>query len=350
LSVGRRVLVTGLGSFWGGRVAQALESDPSVELIVGLDTTEPTVQLERTEFVRADQSYSILSRIVQATQVDTIAHTFLVVDSTRMSGRALHEINVIGTMNLLAAAGAPESSVRHLVVKSSTLVYGASHRDPNWFREDMTRTQSAGTRVERSLLEVESYLRDFADDSPNVTVAMLRCGNVLGTDIVTPISQALSLPVVPSIFGFDPLMQFVEEDDVVRALEFAMRENLSGVYNVAGDGRLPWSEVASMVGRPLWPLPPVLTALSAAPLTRLGVVHLPDEILDLLRYGRGVDNRRLKQAGFEYRYTSVGAVESFLRGHRLRKVVGKVRPEYKYERDVEAFFRHSPAVIRPDQR
>ena len=179
---------------------------------------------------------------------------------------------------------------------------------------------------------------------------MLRCANVLGTDIVTPISQALSLPVVPSIFGFDPLMQFVEEDDVVRALEFAMRENLSGVYNVAGDGRLPWSEVASMVGRPQWPLPPVLTALSAAPLTRLGVVHLPDEILDLLRYGRGVDNRRLKQAGFEYRYTSAGAVESFLKGHRLRKVVGTVRPEYKYERDVEAFFRHSPAVVRPDQR
>ena len=80
-------------------------SDPDVEMIVGLDTDEPKVELERTEFVRADQSYSILARIVQATQVDTILHTFLVVDSTRMSGRALHEINVIGTMNLLAAAG-----------------------------------------------------------------------------------------------------------------------------------------------------------------------------------------------------------------------------------------------------
>jgi UDP-glucose 4-epimerase len=346
--VGRRVLVTGLGTFWGGRVAQALEHDPTVELIVGLDTTEPTVKLERTEFVRADQSYSILARIVRATQVDTILHTFLIVDSTRMSGRALHETNVIGTMNLLAAAGAPDSPVRHLVVKSSTLVYGASHRDPTWFREDMARTTSAKTRVERSLLEVESYLRDFAVDSPNVTVSLLRFANVLGSDIVTPISKALSLPLVPSIFGFDPLLQFVEEDDVVRALEFVMRTNIAGVYNVAGDGRLPWSEVATMVGKRQWPLPPVLTTLSATPLTRLGVLELPDEVVALLRYGRGVDTSRLKQAGFEFRYTSAGAVDSFLKAYRLRKLAPPARPEYTYERDVEAFFRHSPAVVRPD--
>src|SRR6059058_5567307 len=152
--MGRRVLITGLSSFWGGRLAQAIEHDPDVETIVGLDTQEPRIQLERTEFVRADQSYSILSRIVRATQVDTILHTFLVVDSTRMSGRALHETNVIGTMNLLAAAAAPDTSVRHIVVKSSTLVYGSSYQDPVWFREEMARVSPPTTRVERSLLEV----------------------------------------------------------------------------------------------------------------------------------------------------------------------------------------------------
>src|SRR5437762_2264217 len=94
--MGRRVLITGLSSFWGGRLAQAIEHDPDVETIVGLDTQEPRIQLERTEFVKADQSYSILARIVKATQVDTILHTFLVVDSTRMSGRALHEITSSG--------------------------------------------------------------------------------------------------------------------------------------------------------------------------------------------------------------------------------------------------------------
>src|SRR5690606_40469666 len=102
--MGKRVLVTGLGTFWGARVAKALEADPDVDVIVGLDTREPLLELERTEYVKSDENYSILSRIVEATQVDTIVHTFLVVDSTQMRGRTMHEINVIGTMNLFAAA------------------------------------------------------------------------------------------------------------------------------------------------------------------------------------------------------------------------------------------------------
>jgi UDP-glucose 4-epimerase len=344
--LGKRVLVTGLGTFWGGRVAQALERDPSVDVIIGLDTVEPKVELERTEFVRADQSYSILSRIVRATQVDTILHTFLVVDSTRMSGRALHEVNVIGTMNLLAAAGAPDSSVRQLVVKSSTLVYGCSDKDPTWFREESPRSSAPRTRVERSLLEVEDYLRDFAEDNPHVVVSLLRFSNVLGTDIVTPISKALQLPATPCILGFDPLVQFVEVDDVVRSIEFVMRNQVPGIFNVAGDGRVPWSEVASICGKRTWPLPPYGTGLAASLLDATRVVEMPPELLDLLRYGRGADNRRLKRAGFDYRYTSAGAVQNFAEASRLRRTVGDSRPSYRYERDVEAFFRHSPAVVR----
>jgi UDP-glucose 4-epimerase len=114
--MGRRVLVTGLGSFWGGRVAQALESNPDVDVIVGLDTREPSVELERTEYVHSDESYSILSRLVRATHVDTIVHTFLVVDSSRVSARQLHETNVIGTLNLFAAASQPDSRVTDVVV------------------------------------------------------------------------------------------------------------------------------------------------------------------------------------------------------------------------------------------
>ena len=343
--MGRRVLITGLSSFWGGRVAEALEDHDDIDIIVGLDTHEPSVPLERTEFVRADQSYSILSRIVRATQVDTILHTFLVVDSTRVSARVLHEQNVIGTMNLLAAASAPGSSVRHVVVKSSTLVYGSSWQDPTWFREDMARVGATRSRVERSLVEVESYLRDFAEDNPHVTVSLLRFANVVGTDIETPITRSLQLPLVPCILGFDPLFQFVEEDDVVRAIEFVTDRQLPGVFNVAGDGRLPWSEVAAMCGKRLAPMPPFATELAAAPLARVGV-ELPQELLDLLRYGRGVDNRRLKQAGFAYRYTSAGAVENFVEAIRLQRAVGSRRPTYHYEQDVEQFFRHSPAIVR----
>ena len=341
-----RVLVTGIGTFWGGRVAQTVERDPRVEVVVGLDTRPPRVPLERTEVVRADSSYSILSRLVRATEVDTILHTHLDVDSTSVPGRTLHETNVIGTMNLLAAAGAADSTVRKVVVKSSTLVYGSSPKDPNCFREETGRSAPARTRVERSLLEVEGYLQDFAVDHPGVVVSLLRFSNVLGPDIETPLSRALRLPVVPEVFGFDPRLQFTHQDDVLGALCHAAMGDVPGTFNIAGDGLLPWSDVCRIVGRRRVALPPWGTGRAARLLGRLGVVDLPPEVLDLLRYGRGVDNTRYKQSGYRYRYTSAGTVEDFARVLRLEGTVGGLRPEYRYDAAVEDFFRRSPAVKR----
>lgn len=345
--MGRRVLITGLGTFWGGRLAQALEQDDDVDVVIGLDTTEPQVRLERTEYVRSDENYSILSRIVSATKVDTIVHTFLVVDSTRTTGRRLHEINVIGTMNLFAAASSAGSTVRTVVVKSSALVYGSSPRDPRWFSETDTRRNPARTQIERSLLEVEGYVRDFAIDNPHVDLALLRYSNVLGPKLSTPFSKALRLPAVPSVLGFDPQLQLVHEDDVVRSLLFCINEGASGIFNVAGDGLVPWSEIARICGKPTIPLPFVGTNLAAEPLRRIGV-DIPPELLVLLRYGRGIDNRRLKDAGFTYRHTTAGAAEAFIEAVRLRTTIGSRNEEYQYQEGVERFFRHSPAVVRDD--
>src|SRR6185295_16395895 len=266
--------------------------------VVGVDTRDPRIPLERTEFLRTDSSYSILARIVTAAQIDTILHTHLIVDSTRASSRRLHEINVIGTMSLLAAAGASGSPVRKVVLKSSGLVYGSAKSDPYYFREDMARTSAPATNVERSLLEVEAFLRDFADDSPHVNVTLLRFANVLGDDLDTPFALALRRPVVPEILGFDPRVQFVHEDDVVGALMYATNHDVPGVCN------MPWSEVCAHVGKPRVPLSPVLTNLSAEPLRLLRLWDLPPEALQLLRYGRALDNTRYQNAGFRYQYSN----------------------------------------------
>lgn len=345
-TTGRRVLVTGLGTFWGGRIAQALEADPTVDVIIGLDTTEPTVELERTEYVRVDANYSILAKIVRAARVDTIIHTFLVVDPTQMSKRAMHETNVIGTMNLFAAASAPDSTVRNVIVKSATAVYGCTPEDPTWFTEDTPPSRPLRRPIERSLDQVEGYVRDFAEDNPHVVVSLLRFSNVIGTEIETPLTRALELPIVPSMFGFDPRFQFVHEDDVVSSILYVLDNDLSGVYNVAGDGLLPWTEVASLCGKVTFPLPPHLPAALLWPAKQFAGVKLPEEYLNLLRFGRGVDNRKLKQAGFTYDYTSAQAVKAFIEAVRLRRTIGTGPPAYSYERDVEQFFRHSPAVVR----
>lgn len=342
-----RVLITGLGTIWGSRLAQLLEARDDVEVIVGLDTIDPRLPLERTEFVRADTSYSLLHRIVAATRIDTILHTHLVIDSTAASGRRLHESNVIGTLNLLAAAGAPSSTVRRVVVKASTLVYGATNRDPMFFREEMSRSGSARTGVERSLLEVEAFVSDFATDNPHIDVTLLRFANVLGNEIETPLIRCLRLPLAPSILGFDPRLQFVHDVDVVGALLHAVTTATPGVFNVAGAGAQPWSEVCAVVGKDRAPLPPLFTGAAVDALRLLGV-RIPPEILDLLRFGRVVDTTAFERAGYRYRYTSPATVESFAQGERLRHSLGGEETGFRYERDVEQFFRHSPAVIREE--
>jgi UDP-glucose 4-epimerase len=344
----RRILVTGADTFWGGRVAQAFEADDEVEVLVALGATEPSVPLDKTDFVKvSDPTYSALNRIVSAVGVDTIVHTGLMVDSTLGPSNRLQDVNVIGTLNLLAAAGAPGSTVKTLVVKSSGLVYGATSRDPYAFTETMTRSAPARTAVERSLLDAEALVRDFAQDNPGVNVTVLRFANVLGADLNTPLSRNLSRSLCPSLFGYDPLLQFAEQGDVVRALVHATRRAEAGTFNVGGPGRLPLSEVASICGTRIVPLPPWQVGLYAGPLGRLGVFDLPPELVPLLRYGRGMDTRAFCETGFEYRYSSVEAVHAFARAIRLRKGVGRPGDQFTYQEDVEHFLRHARSVARP---
>ena len=125
---------------------------------------------------------------------------------------------------------------------------------------------------------------------------------------------------------------------------------MPGVYNVAGDGILPWSEVCAIVGKRTRPAAAVRSPASAAePLRLLGIVDLPPEVLDAAALRPRVDNRGSSSAGFQYQYTTAGTVEAFAQGLRLAATVGDKHPTYQYERDVENFFRHSPAVVRPER-
>jgi len=185
------------------------------------------------------------------------------------------------------------------------------------------------------------------EDHPEVAFTSLRFANVLGDDVSTVFSRMLRMPAVPKVLGFDPRLQFVHEDDVTRALAHATLHDVPGTYNVAGPGIITWGEACRLVSRRRLAMPPVFTGVAALPLRLLRVVDIPPEVLRLLRYGRGVDTTAFVDAGFEYGYTTAATVEAFAQARRLERVVG-TPPAYEYERDVEAFFRNSRAVVRPE--
>ena len=344
MSGGRRVLITGLSTYWGGRLAQALEQDPGVDVIVGVSPKDPTCELTRTEYVRVGTQHALLERIVQAAAIDTVIDTRMIVDSAAATPRTAHENNVIGTMNILAACAGQESPVRKVVFKSSAHYYGCERDDPAYFTEAMRRPHPPRTPIERDIVEAERAVEAFAERNGDVTVTVLRFANGLGPDIATSHSALLSLPAVPSILGFDPRYQFIHEDDIAGVLEHATVNDLPGSYNAAGDGVLVLSEIASLLGRPLAPLlPPWGTGIAAAALRRAGL-RIPPEMLQQMRYGRALDNRRLKAAGYAFRATSRETVQSFARHLRTRGLSARTGERYQYEREVEEFLRWSPAV------
>jgi UDP-glucose 4-epimerase len=340
----RRILVTGLSTYWGGRLAQALEAFPEVEAVVGVDNEEPQVELERTEYVKVGAQHALLRRVVEAAEIDTVVDTRLVVDSATTSSSKAHENNVIGTMNILAACSGADSPVRKFVFKSSTHFYGCEQDDPAFFDETMGRPHPPRTPIERDIVEAEASVNEFAEKHPSAAVTILRFANVLGPQVRTSHIDLFSLPAVPMILGFDPRYQFAHEDDVVHALEHAVKHALPGVFNVAGDGVLALSEVAGLLGKPYAPIiPPWGTGLAAAAMRRLGI-RIPPEALAQLRFGRGVDNRRLKATGFHYQHTSREAVLKLGEHLRLHPVVRGAQEPYRYEREVEEFLRWSPHV------
>ena len=341
-----RVLLTGLSTYWGGRLAQSLEQDPEVETIVGIDRRPPKVELERTEFVQVADAHSLIRRIVQGAEIDTVIDTRLVVDSSITTPKRAHENNVVGTMNILAACSGTDSTVKRFVFKSSAHYYGCEQDDPAFFTEEMERPHPPRTRIEKDIIEAEQLVADFAHTSAdNVKVCVLRFANGLGGGLRTAYTRLLRLPVVPAILGFDPRWQFVHEDDIVGALEHAARHpEIEGIYNGAADGVLVLSEIADLLGKPLAPiLPPWGTKPAAAALGRVGV-QLPDEILQHLRFGRGYDNRKLKAAGYRFRYTTREAVLKLREAQRLEPILATGQEPYRYEREVEDFLRYSPSV------
>ena len=129
----------------------------------------------------------------------------------------MKELNVIGTMQLLAACQqAPD--LRKLVVKSSASVYGATNRDPAMFTEGMSAKRQPTGGFAKDVTEVESYVRGFARRRPDVAVTTLRMANVIGPRIVSAMTGYFRLPVIPTVLGFNPRMQFVHEDDALDVL------------------------------------------------------------------------------------------------------------------------------------
>ncbi len=328
--MGRVVLVTGVSRYLGGRFARLLSADPAVDRVIGVDVIPPPHDIGSASFVRADIRNPVIARIIDHASVDTVVHMSVIATPIGAGGRvSMKEINVIGTMQLLAACQkAP--SVRKLVVKSSTAVYGSSPQDPAMFTEDLEPNALARSGYAKDSVEVEGYVRGFARRRPDVAVTTLRFANFVGPKVRTPLTSYFSLPVVPTVFGFDPRLQFVHERDGLEVLWRTTLGDHGGTFNIAGDGVMNLSQAIRRAGRASVPLPGPAAPWIGQALRRLGVADFSPEQMRFLSYGRVVDTSLMKEVlGFVPRYSTREAFDDFVdrqgrRGPLSEEIVGAV--------------------------
>lgn len=315
----RTVLVTGVSDHIGARVAAALAADPEIHRVIGVDTVPPPslpredgALLGRTEFVRVDLRGPDVTKVIRAADVDTVVHFSLV--SGPSAGRtAMKEHNVIGTMQLLAACQR-SATVRRVVVRSTTAVYGSSPHAPAVFAEDTVSPEVSHHGYARDAVEVETYVRGFARRRPDVATTTLRFASFMGPGVDSALTRYFSQPVLPTALGFDPRLQFVHSDDAVEVLSRMARADHPGVFNVSGDGVLLLSQCVRRAGRPMLPMPAPAFRLLGGLARGARLVDFSPEQLALMSHGRAVDTGRLSaELGWKPKFTTAAAFDDFLR-------------------------------------
>lgn len=313
------VLVTGVGGYLGGNLAARLAANPDIERVLGIDTTAPPKEVLRTmgraEFVRADIRNPLIAKVITSAKVDTVVHASTTAHPAGPSRRTLiKEMNVIGTMQLLAACQR-SPMVRKLVVKSTAAVYGASSRSPAVFTEEDTPRDLSSSGYAKDAVEVEGYVRGFSRRRPDVSVTTVRLTNLIGPAVDTVLTRYFSLPIVPTVLGFDARVQLLHCEDALAVLDRATMRDLPGVYNAGGDGVLMLSQAIRRAGRV--PLPILRQAMPTAARLMRGtrLVDFSPDQLRYLNFGRVVDTSRLKATfGLTPRWTTRDAFDDYVRG------------------------------------
>ena len=328
MDTGRRVVITGVSGHWGSELARRLMREPGVDHVAGIDSRPPAQDLELTEFIEADIRNPLLSRILPSTEADTVVHCgILLYPEPGKPARALHDINVIGTLQLLAACERTPTLER-VVVRGSAAIYGCEGAAPYFFTEDLARRMPLRSRFQRDISELEDYFLNFARRHPEIGCCMLRHQPEIGPGLDMPLARYLSLPVVPTQLGFDPRLQLMHSEDATGALVAAIMSDVRGAVNVAPSGSISLSRALRLARRPSVAIPHPLFEPALARLgDRLGVGRLWGDGVRLLRYGRGVDNTRLlEEVGYEPAFDAEGAVRDFAAGLRGRRLGPSIHP------------------------
>lgn len=314
------IAVTGLGTFLGrGLVERLLARSPHLR-VVGLDHKRPFRLDGRVRFHRVDLTEPTadgrIAEILERERVEAVVHTAFRSEPTA-DLELDHEVETIGSLHVMHACSAVK--VKRLVVASSTMLYGPRPDNPNFLSESHPLRGHPDAHCVRNRVEMESLLADWRMRHPDTEVTVLRHGWIMGPSVWSRVTRYFSLPIVPMVLGYDPLLQFVHEEDCLHAFERAVLAPHPGVFNVVGPGVAPLSTLLRLAGKRILALPAAVLYRMAYYPSQAQTGDPPAAFYDYLRWLWVADGARGFDAFGEPVYTTKEAWISFVSERRMRR-------------------------------
>jgi UDP-glucose 4-epimerase len=294
----KKVLVTGSSGYLGSQTVAALAGRADLA-VIALDVREPATRLPGVTYEVADIRAPEVDAIVARHTPDVIVHLASIVTPGKNSNRAFeYDVDVNGTRNLLQACVA--HGVRRIIVSSSGAAYGYHADNPEWLTEsDPVRGNEVFAYSCHKRL-VEEMLADYRQKHPELEQVIFRIGTILGPTVRNQITDLFEKPKILAIAGSDSPFVFIHDQDVVGAILLGIDSRATGIFNVAGDGKLTIFEIAQRLGKTCRVLPAGLLKTALWVLKKLNLTQYGPEQLDFLRYRPVLLNTRLKE---EFGYT-----------------------------------------------
>jgi UDP-glucose 4-epimerase len=287
---GEKLLITGIAGGQGRLIAQRVSDFFSV---AGVDRMPWEGYPHGVSMHVVDLRKRKFEDVFRTERPDALVHMAFV-RHFRAEPRVRHEVNVLGTKRVLEYAIA--YGVKRIVVLSSSYVYGALPDNPYYVNEEFALNVSRTYPEVRDLGEVDTLATTFLWRHPEVTTAILRPVPTLGYYVHTAIGRYLRQRYPPTIMGFNPMMQFIHEEDVSEAIALALQHGLQGVFNVVGPGEVPLHTAISETGGTALPVPEPILRSVLSRLFRWGLWPYPEGVLDFLKYPVTLSAKRFADA------------------------------------------------------
>jgi UDP-glucose 4-epimerase len=316
------IAITGINGFLGGALLHLLEGMKEYPRVIAIDQRKPTMSIKKAKFFRMDLTETLadekLAEIFKNEGVQEVIHAAFPI-SPPHNGNFAHELQSIGTMYVLNACA--HQKIKKLILTSTTDVYGARASNPNYLSEDHQTRGGEGSRFIRDKVDAEQQALRFAKYHSDCVVTILRPCTILGPKIRNFKTTFLQRPAVFTVMGYDPLMQFVHEDDVLNAFEAVLKGDHPGVYNIVGEGVLPMSRVLQLTGKIGIPVPAPILYPIAHLMWYTDLFPAPASHLDFLKYLCVADGRKAaRELAFKPKFNSRETLLSFIGAERLRRM------------------------------